>query len=324
MLRRFLFLLVGLVPFSLHAQMELKRLDWDGLEVVYLPDNRLPTYTLSFYFAEGALGDHKLRGGETAAALQWINLGTRRFDYREIVENLDFYGSRTSSSVTHEFSTFTVSGLIKDLVPTIKMVCHLLTDATYPKDRLDREKKLIVEGLKSMVSEHGALASRAERELTMQGTPFSYPSEGKIESLQRIQPEYLKGRLESLLKQVKKRVYITGPKEVLGVRRILKDECGFADQSELRVTKATVEKLPPQAGPRIYLVPVKEANQAQVRLGQFLDPSQIERRDHLIMASEYLGSGGFTSRLLQELRVKRGLTYSAFAYAGGQIGRAHV
>ena len=73
-------------------------------------------------------------------------------------------------------------------------------------------------------------------------------------------------------------------------------------------------------------MPVPKANQAQIRVGRYLTYDE-SKKDHELMslASKYMG-GGFTSRLMQELRVKRGLTYSAGAYASTQktYGRSGI
>ena len=35
-----------------------ERLNWDGIDVVWIENNRLPKYQVSVYFADGALSDH--------------------------------------------------------------------------------------------------------------------------------------------------------------------------------------------------------------------------------------------------------------------------
>lgn len=314
-------LLIIILAFSIsslsYAQTPVERFNWDGLEVVWLVDERLPTYSLSVYFADGALADTRGREGETSAALSLITSGTNRFDHREISENLEFFGVRAGAYVTHEYSTYTVSGLTKDLIPTMKKVCHLLTDAIYPQAQVDQERNRAIEGLNNMVSQHGALASRAHRELSLRGSPYSIPVSGKVASLRRIQPAHLRAKLNYLTKEVKKRVYLSGPRDVLQVRRVIQEECGWGDQSELYVREAQNITTPRREAPQIFLVPVAEANQAQVRMGQLLGKEDIGQRDMMMFVGELLG-GGFTSILLQELRVKRGLTYSAHAFSAAQ------
>ncbi|MCR9204297.1 MAG: hypothetical protein NXH75_06960, partial [Halobacteriovoraceae bacterium] len=58
-------LLISLCWSSLGAVDPLKKvtkLKWEDLEVVYLEDDRFPTYSLIVYFADGALKDGKVKG----------------------------------------------------------------------------------------------------------------------------------------------------------------------------------------------------------------------------------------------------------------------
>lgn len=307
------------------AQDNIKKLDWEGVEVIWLQDERYPTYNMIFYFADGALSDSPSSKGETEAALAYLGLGTRRFEQKAISENLEFYGVSTGANITHEFSSYSISGLVKDLIPTVKKICHLFDDAVYPQTELDRDRNRSIEGLRNMVSDHGALASRAFRELSLAGTPFDYPTGGKISDIRKWSSKGLKEKLQYLNNNVQKRIYITGPKSVLQAQRVINEECGWKNQKNLFVRQVDYVAPAAKKSPTIYLVPVAKANQAQVRIGRFLAKNELSP-DHLMgLASDYLG-GGFTSPLMRELRVLRGLTYSVSAFAGPQkfYGRSGI
>ena len=73
-------LLVILLAFSQFAFAgfgtdNLKRMNWDGLEVVWLEDDRFPTYNVMIYFADGALNESMSEKGSTEAALQLLKEG---------------------------------------------------------------------------------------------------------------------------------------------------------------------------------------------------------------------------------------------------------
>ena len=103
---------------------KLQKLKWKDLEVVYLEDNKLPVYSMVFYFADGALSEGKVKGS-AQASLEYLSLGTNRFSQKDIADNLEFFGASYTSNVTHEYSTYSVSGLVKDIDPTLKKICHL-------------------------------------------------------------------------------------------------------------------------------------------------------------------------------------------------------
>ena len=66
--------------------------------------------------------------------------GTRRFSQKDISDNLEFFGVAYGGNVTHEYSTYGISGLEKDILPTVKKICHLFQDARFPQKELNNRK----------------------------------------------------------------------------------------------------------------------------------------------------------------------------------------
>ena len=57
----------GFINFQLFAKsLKTEKFNWNGLEVVYVEDNKLPLYDIRFYFADGAASDSISRLGETS------------------------------------------------------------------------------------------------------------------------------------------------------------------------------------------------------------------------------------------------------------------
>lgn len=327
-MKAFLSLMIFLITLSSptfgdFTSAKIEKFKWDELEVVYLEDSRFPMYTMMVYFADGALSDDSVKG-LTQASMDYLTLGTRRFSQKDIAINLEFFGAGHAPNVTHEYSTYMVSGLTKDISPTIKKICHLFQDATYPVKELSREKKRILDSLENMASNPGALASRVFREESLSGTPYSYPVDGKIRDIKKWNQKLLKEKLGYLNNTVKKRIYLAGPRDVLKIKNVINNECGWRGQGRFERT-VTYKKPGKSEKPKITLVPVPKSNQAQVRIGKFLAQDEIAQPELMSLASSYLG-GGFTSRLMRVLRVQNGLTYGVGAFAGGQkqYGRSGI
>lgn len=299
--------------------------DWNDLEVVWVEDERFPTYDVAIYFADGALSDHSSRRGETQAALGLLTAGTNRYSQKDLVDHLEFFGVSHGPYVTHEYSLYNVSGLVKDVIPTFKRLCHMFKDAIYPRAEVNRELKRASDALINMVGDKSGLASRAFREISMGGTPYAYPTDGKLKDLKRLSSGHLKDKLTYLNEKVAKRIYMTGPKQLLEIKDILNNECGWSGKEANYKREVNFEKSFTATGPEIFLVTVPEANQAQVRIGRFLEEEEVKPLETLELLSTYLG-GGFTSVLMRELRTKRGLVYSAGAFAAGQrrYGRSAI
>ena len=313
-------------PFFLMADFgeeKVQKIDWNGIPVIFLEDSRFPTYDLSIYFAEGARSDHLQRSGETAAMFNLLTAGTTRYDQKEILDNLDFFGASYGAHVTHEYSSYQVSGLLKDVIPTMKKICHLFKEATFPREVVKQEVTRAVSALNNLISDHGTLTSRIFRELSMQGTPYASHVEGKIQSLKGITTQSLKSKLKTFNRSVAKRIYLTGPKKLLQIKDIISNECGWQGEGERPKRKTAVKTFP--QGPQIYLVTVPRANQAQVHIGRYLNANEGTSAALNSLLSDYM-SGGLSAKMLRELRTKRGLIYSGRVLIGKHrdYGRALI
>lgn len=303
---------------------KIRHLNWNGLEVVYLEDKRFPTYDLIVYFADGALSDNLGQSGLTSHSFSFLDAGTPKYSQKEILEQLEFYGTGIKTDVTHEFSTLSVSGLSKDLRVTMAKVCHLLRESNYPEAEISQELELEKASLKNLVANPKGLADRIFREMTLSETPYSLPPTGKLMDFKSYTPKQLRLKMDYFINNVKKRIYLTGPKSVLELEKILIEDCQFKGGRDDFVRSLSSKN---EHANRIQLVfvPVPDANQVQLRIGRFINSHETGERVLDALSSEYLG-GGFTSKLMREVRTKRGLTYTIGAFLGAQkeYGRAGV
>lgn len=298
---------------------KIKKMKWGDLDVVWIEDDRFPTYGVSVYFADGSLSDARKEKGSTSAMFGMLPSGTRRYSQKDISDNLEFYGARYSGNVTHEYSTYSVGGLIKDSVPTMKKICHLFQDATFPKKEIKKNIKRSLDSFRNLVDSHSALASMAFRQISLGGSPYDYPTGGKMKDVRRLNQKSMRKKLDYFNNSVKKRIYLAGPKEILNLEKVIREDCRWTGKGQF-VRKVEYKPIVDKsADADIVLVTVPKANQAQVRIGRFLNRGEFENRELLSLASEFLG-GGFTSKLMRELRTKRGLTYTVGAFAAGQRG----
>lgn len=289
------------------------------LDVVWIEDNKFPKFTASVYFQDGAINDSV--PGITQTTFDQLSAGTSKESQRQIAEFFDFYGVNLRHSVTHEYSVFTVQGLTKDIRPVMTKVCELFKDAQYPENELKSHVARAKSHLKNLVTSHSALADRVFRKLTLKDTPYAQPVEGSLEGFDKLNRTMLKERLSSLNK-TKKVLYLAGPKEVNDLKDVIAKNCQWTDETEVKAQK--VSKPMPESA--IYLVEVPNANQAQIRIGRYMVSDEFKGKyDYYSFLAGFMG-GGFTSKLVQELRVKRGLTYSAGSYVSMQrdYGRAGI
>jgi zinc protease len=316
----FCFLFVSSFCFASFLKENVEKYQHELGDVVWVKDDKFPRFNITIYFGQGAVLDDQSSYGATQASLDLITAGTKKMNQAAIHEFFDFYGAETSSYVTHEYSQFQFSGLLKDLDPITAKVCELFKEASYPEAEIKNHVNKLKSKLNNLTSNHAALAERTFRYVLMGQTPYKYPAEGKLNSLSKINSKNLQSTLKTL-KGSYKRFYLSGPKEIKDSMNLLKN-CEFTPGQKIKHTNIVQSK----NVPGIYFLKAPNANQVQIRLGRLLTQDESKKEDTLMsVAADYLG-GGFTAKLMQELRVKRGLTYSVGAHVSPQAsyGRAGI
>jgi zinc protease len=295
-----------------------KRMKWGDLDVVWVQDDKFPRFTASLYLEDGALKDKT--PGITQATFDEFTAGTSKETQRQIAEFFDFYGANLKHSVTHEYSVMSVQALTRDIAPVMGKFCEIWKDAQYPESELRSYVSRSKSQLKNLVTSHSSLADRIFRKISLEGTPYVNPVEGSLAGLDFLNSALLKKRL-SELRKARKVLYLAGTKDVLSMENVI-SQCGWTAGKKM----PAMDLKKPRLQSAIYLVPVPGANQAQIRIGRYVTKREVEGKyDRFQFLASFLG-GSFTSKLVQELRVKRGLTYSAGAYVSIQreYGRAGV
>ncbi len=314
-MKKLLLILCSLIIFNVYGFYgdTGKRFQWNGIEVVWIEDNRFPSYEMLFHFDEGANGDNFSRAGETKFMFSMLTKGTTRYGYKEIFDALEFYGVRLSNTVTYEYTSLGVSGLAKDIIPTTKMLCHLFSNASFPKDQIRREFRAKRNQLYNFYSNKKNMADSLFRAISLSGSRMRPSIDGNRTSLRKIKQKDLVKRLKTFNKKVTKKIYLLGPKSILNIETVIKNECLWASSKDEIRTESVVLK---DKENQIYLLP-RKVDHVQIRVGKAF--SNFNKDDYeLMMLSSALLGAGVTSLLMNELRTKNTLTYGVDAFVSLQ------
>ena len=295
------------------AHPKVQTFNWDGTEVVWVEDARFPTFVASIYFDYGAAAENPAQRGITAWALSEITDGTKQYTQKELASNLEYYGIGHTSNVNQEFALFNFWGAVKFLPQTVAQICHLFKAANYPAQELANTKKKAKRDLNNMATNPSAVVNQMVEIFWGQGTPWANPVGGRWATFQKFKGPNLQNHLQFLREKVKKKIYISGPSEVLAAQEYFK-ACGFKGDQTWNFASAT-PVAPAAAGkPQITFVALPQSNQAQIMLGGWRGPIAVPDLAAADLANSFLGGHNFKTQLMQEIRVKHGLTYGIYSY----------
>jgi zinc protease len=242
-----------------------------------------------------------------AALLARRGAGTR--DRAQLDETLDSLGASIDISLSRDAVTLSGLSLSRHLPAVIDLAADILAQPRWDEDehaRLLRESPQVLDEIRD---DDSALATRWFDWLCSPGHPYGRTSLGTGESFTRIE------RASAI--DVWRREVVTG-NLVIGLAGDVDETAAQQLVARLlarvpdgpRATEPSTSEAQRQPGRRAILVDKPDRTQAQLRIGhlsaRYGDPDTAA-----LAIAEAVFGGMFSSRLMQEIRVKRGWSYGA-------------
>jgi predicted Zn-dependent peptidase len=194
---------------------------------------------------------------------------------------------------------------------------ELLVDPNFTKESFEKIKLLKMASIEKKKSNFDYQASLALKKLRYKGTPIANPAIGTIDSLNSFTLKDVENFYKTHLVLSRAVVVIGGDlteDEAKKFATVLLSGLEVGESKPLKTFNSLEESK------RVEVI--KDTKQAYVYFGapyhMKVDDKEVYKSK---VASFILGSGGFGSRLMEEVRVKRGLAYSA--YARTSLNRSH-
>jgi zinc protease len=266
----------------------------------------LPVVGISVSARTGALFDPPGKEGLTRVMTRAMRMGTSELRSRQLEEQLDRLGAQLAMTCSQSYMHFGGVVVAHNLVPFVELLSSLLERPAFrPSDVRQVQRELLAE-LAALGDDDRALCSRNFRSYAFGAHPYARPRSGTLESLRAIG---LGDVVEHHARHVTGKNLVIGvwgdfvPKQLPGLL-----ERSFGRLPSRRPPSMVVPEPALQPGSRVLLVDKPDRTQTQILIGTL--GTSPHDRDYvpLVVANTAFG-GLFTSRLTEEVRGKRGLSY---------------
>lgn len=305
----------------------------NGLEVILVPNTNNPILEVQLGFRVGSGADPIGREGTASMLGRLATAGLPDKNEQDIARELAKMGAYISADVSLE--SFVLGGQIptfddQEVVRFLDLFAALVTDNPLPADVLEREKSLRL-GLLTQASDNAeAMVEVAARMAALPG-PWSRPSFGTLLSIPTLTRDDLTAFRDRAFTPKNAVLVIGGAFDERGLKAWIARRFG-AWMSQVEVEAGPLPARParlclagtclenlvavaPVASPRrAVLVTIDDANLSQIpyRLATRNPVSMNDPTWPSFRLGTFVLGGDFTSRLMQTLRVKEGLTYGAY------------
>ena len=279
------------------------------IPVIFEEQKSLPILNLQLIFKNSGYIKDKDSLGLANLSSKILNEGTKELGATKFAEKLDDNAITLHSAIGFETLTIELSSLKEKSTLALELLDSLLKSPNYSEKALSKVKTLVTGSIKRKENDFDDVASKGLNALLYNGTPLANPSNGTIETISKINLKDIKEFLSNSL-ILNNLVIVAGGDITLeelekSITPILKElKAGNKEEtSKIEFTSKKEEK-----------ELLKPTEQAYIYFGSnFNANSQDEDNYKAKVTSFILGGSGFGSRLMEEIRVKRGLAYSAYS-----------
>lgn len=285
----------------------------NGVKLVLMEYHKAPTLSLSCQFPGGTATDPTGKSGLAGITAELLRKGTTKRTAQQIAEEIDFLGGSLGTGVGPDRFGVSLNVLSKDTAAGLEVLTDVLRNPTFPAEELERERALELASLQALPEDPGAVARRVGTELTFTGDP--YGEQPTVTSVKAISREDVLGQYHRIVAPERMTIIAVG--DFTTQQMIAQLKTRFEDWPASATSAPTAGPVKPGAR-MILLIDKPDATQTQVRYVR--QAFKRSSPDHFAaeLASAALG-GGFTSRLTDEIRINRSLTYSIGSGFGEQL-----
>ena len=281
-----------------------------GIKAWLVQEKNVPLIAMRFAFAGGATQDEPGKEG-TAYLLSGMldegagDLTSTQFQEKieEIAVRMGFDASRDNFSGSFQ----TLSERKEEAFDLLKLA---LTQPRFDQDAVDRVRLQILSSLKFEANNPNNVATRAWFKSSYEGHPYARPTKGTEESLKTLTQDDLRKTHKKIFSRENLHIAVVGDVSPTELGQLLDKVFGDLPQTSGVVAVPDAEAV---------LGPVTDTVEMNIPQSVVQFGHQGFKRDDKDFIPAYIlnyimGGGGFASRLMEEVREKRGLAYSVYSY----------
>ena len=275
-----------------------------GIKAWLVEERSIPFAAIEIRFSGGTSLDLPGKEGATNLMMGLLEEGAGDKDAQAFAEVRESLAASFSFEAYDDAVSVSARFLTENRAEAVALLREALIEPLFEDAAVERVRAQVISGLRSDATDPNRIASRTFDTLAYGDHPYARPSDGTVETVSALTRDDLVAAHANAL--ARDRIYVGA------VGDIGPEELGALLDELLGDLPAEGAPLPPEAEfllpGGVSVVPF-DTPQSVALFGH----SGIDRHDPdffaAFVANEIFGGSGFQSRLMQEVRVNRGLTY---------------
>jgi zinc protease len=291
--------------------MTTERFELDGGGVGFVESSAtVPLVSIVVSVRTGAVVDPVGKDGACRFSSRMLRRGAGHLNAQQIEASIDRLGAELALDVGPSTVSFHGQVIRRNLDPFVDLLTQLLANPTFDPDEVARLKRETAAEIVEARDSDRALANLAFRRALFPGHPYSRSAAGRLHTVEAITRD---DAVEAYARHFTRKDLVLGFAGALSAgeaRRIGDRISGAVANGPSHALN--IPEPPAPTGRRLVFVDKPERTQTQTLIGSMGTWPHDEDHFPLVVSTAVLG-GTFTSRMMREIRSKRGWSYGTSA-----------
>ena len=306
----------------------------NGLKVAVANRPDVPLVSVTLLVKGGAVNENPESAGLADMTLTLLTKGTKTRSATDVAEQIEFLGASLNSGAGWNSSTVSLNVMSDKLPDALAIMADSVLKPAFVQEEIDLSKSQTLDGLTYNLTQPGFLSNYVASAYSFD----EHPASGTPDSIQSISQEELLDFHKVFFTPKNCVLIFAGDISEVDARKLTEKFFGSWKSSK-QESKSIFESptMPPKGSEskvkpivqRLLVVDLPNSGQAAVSYAVKSDAGRITFDGPNFANSNYFNAivlnsllgGGYSSRLNQEIRIKRGLSYGAgSSFASRDLG----
>jgi zinc protease len=281
-----------------------KEFEVNGLKVLVKHRSNAPTVAARLYIRGGARNITDKNAGIEAFMLQTATEGSKKYPRDIVRRELASMASGIGASVSNDFSFLTFASTRQNFDKTWEIFTDLVMNPAFQKDDVERIRQQMITGLSEQETDNDNFLEVLQGRIVYAKHPYANSVGGTTEIIQKLTPQDLSQHHKKIMQTSQLLLVVVGDIDADDLKKKVADTLGKLSRGKY------VEKALPKFDFSKATLDITSRDVPTNYIRGIFDAPSINNPDYYSMR---VATTILSSRLFQEVREKRQLTYEASA-----------